>query len=70
MPPTVHGIRLSAPELLALQLRNVLVEVQEVRSCLYPMTLDHVHGASTAWWKLSPVEDGLLKAIAALEVQP
>jgi hypothetical protein len=55
-------------ERAAIQLRLALACVLEVRSDLYPMGLDHVRGANTAWWLLSPVIDGLNGAIAALDV--
>jgi hypothetical protein len=57
-------------EILVVQLRQALATVAEVRGQLYPMQLDRVPGAATAWWKLSPVVDGLDLAIEALDPGP
>jgi hypothetical protein len=55
-------------ERAAIQLRLALAAVLEVRGDLYPMSLDHVRGANTAWWMLSPAIDGIKAAISALDV--
>ena len=55
-------------ERAAIQLRLALACVLEVRSDLYPMGLDHVRGANTAWWMLSPAIDGIKAAISALDI--